>query len=79
MEMALNMAAFEELSKNELFEVDGGSTKVAAAVCGIASGACFIVSGIATLCGKDKLAGIAGAAGGACGIAAGICAAIPAP
>ncbi len=79
MEMALNMGAFENLSQNELFEVDGGSTKVAAAVCGIACGVCFIVSGIATLCGNDKVAGIAGIAGGACGIAAAICAAIPSP
>ena len=79
MEMTLNMGSFEALDQKELMEVDGGSTKVAAAVCGIASGVCFIVSGIATLCGNDKVAGIAGAAGGACGIAAGVCAAIPSP
>lgn len=78
MELALNNG-FCELSSDELELVDGGSTKVAAAVFTIAAGCCFIVSGIAAFCGNDKLAAGAGIAGGACGVIAGCCALAPAP
>ncbi len=78
MELALNNGFFE-LSSDELELVEGGSAKVAAAIFTIAAGACFVVSGVAALCGNDKVAAVAGIAGGTCGIIAGCCALAPAP
>ena len=70
---------FNEISMDEMYAIDGGSTKIAAAVLAIAGGVCFIVSGIASLCHANKVSAICNIGGGACEVAAGVCALIPAP
>ncbi len=66
---------FVELNENQLFDVDGGIA--VSTILGIAGGACYVVSGIATLCGNSKVAGWASIAGGTCEVAAGVCLLLP--
>lgn len=66
---------FIELNENQLMDIDGGIA--ASAVLAIAGGACYLVSGIATLCGSRTVAGWASIAGGTCEVAAGVCLLLP--
>lgn len=66
---------FVELNENQLLEIDGGIA--ASAVFAIAGGACYLVSGIASLCGSRQVAGWASIAGGTCEVAAGVCLLLP--
>jgi hypothetical protein len=75
----MNNEKFLELDNNEMCIVNGGSTKVAGAVFGIASSLLGLGSYIAGKMGNSELSGgLAGAAGITGTIALG-CAAVPAP
>lgn len=66
-----------EISMEEILLIEGGSTKVAAAVFTIGAGVCFVASGVCSLTGDDDAAAKWGIAGGTCGAIAGACTLAP--
>lgn len=58
----MNIGMFNDVSNEELYAVDGGSTKVAAVICYVGAGICAIGSAVASERGnKNAAAGWAGA------------------
>lgn len=66
---------FEVLTDEQMLEVDGGIA--VSGVLAIASGVCYVVSGVSALCGNKKVAAWFCVAGGVCDVAAGVCMLLP--
>ena len=67
------------MDQNELENTNGGSTKIAAGICGIVSGVLCIGAGVSSLFGWNKASAWFTIGSGGCATAAGILALIPSP